>query len=366
MRKCVARSLTRIIFIFFLPFAISAVRGSEIESLLQKEIAAHHVAGLACLVISNGETVTKFFSGSANLEWSSPVDDKTVFEIGSVSKQFCAASILLLAQEGKLSVEDRITKFFTNLPPAWTNITVRHLLTHTSGLKNYDGLDGFELRQHLSQRQFIERLGVEPMEFKPGERWHYCNSGYNLLGYIIENVSGSNYWDFLNERIFLPLRMTHSARRDPWLIIPHRAAGYEFKDGKFQTRDYDLTDLFAAGAIVSTVEDLAKWDAALAGTNFLSANSKMLWWTPARLNDGRAVSNPRGGEPGSYGFGWFLGTVNGHRNIGHSGITSGFSAANENFPDDGITIIILSNTDEGTFAGNLANEMARHLLKKTP
>ena len=160
--------------------------------------------------------------------------------------------------------------------------------------------------------------------------------------------------------------MTNTTRRDSWLVIPHRAAGYEFMNGTYRARDYDLTDLFAAGAIISTVGDLAKWDAALAGTNLLNEKSKSLWWTSATLNSGKPVDNPRGGEPGSYGFGWFLGTVNGHRNFGHGGITSGFSAANETFPDDRLVIIILSNTDEGTFAGNLANRVAHLLLKKTP
>jgi len=348
----------------FLWMLAGSVRGGEVETLLQKEMTAHHVAGVACLIVSNGTPVVQFFSGSANLEWPSPVDDKTVFEIGSVSKQFAAASILLLVQEGKLSVDDHITKFFTNLPVAWMNITVRHLLTHTSGLKNYDGLDGFELRQHLTQRQFIERLGAQPLDFPPGDKWHYSNSGFNMLGYIVENVSGQNYWDFLAARIFTPLGMTNTTRRDPWLVIPHRAAGYEYKNGAYRERDYDLTDLFAAGTIVSTVDDLAKWDAALAGTNLLTDASKQLWWTPAKLNSGKAVSNPHDGEPGSYGFGWFLGTVNGHRYIGHSGVTSGFSASNETFPDDHLVIIILSNTDEGVFAGNLADQVARELLKK--
>ena len=334
------------------------------------------------------------------------MDAQTVFEIGSVSKQFAAASILLLAEDGKISVDDHLTKFFTNAPAAWTNITVRHLLSHTSGLKNYDALDGFEMRQHLTQAQFIERLGKQPLNFAPGEKWAYCNSGFNLLGYIVENVSGKSYWEFLQQRIFTPLQMTNTTRRDPWLVIPHRAAGYEFKNGKYQARDYDLTELFAAGAIVSTANDLAKWDAALLdafnslsspkggegrgeeasvdktkipsprlggerepATNqakhhqpFLNLASCQLWWMPAKLNSGKTVDNPRHGEPGSYGFGWFISTVNGHRNIGHSGITSGFSAANELFPEDHLTIIILSNTDEGVFAGNLANKVAQRLL----
>ena len=342
-------------------FSARVVAG-EIESLLQTEMSSHHVAGMTCLVLKDGKMLTQFHSGMANLEWQTPVAADTVFEIGSVSKQFAAAAILLLAEDGKLSVDDPLTTFFTNAPAAWTNVTVRHLLTHTSGLKNYDGLDGFEMRQHLTPSQFIARLAAQPLNFAPGEKWSYCNSGYNLLGYIVENVSGKNYWDFLQQRIFTPLAMTHTTRRDPWLVIPHRAAGYEFKDGKYKQRDYDLTELFAAGAMVSTAEDVAKWDAALLNGTLLKKTSRELWWTAARLNNGKLVNNPRHGEPGSYGFGWFIGSVNGHPNLGHSGITSGFSAANELFPEDKLAIIILANTDEGVFAGNLAHQVARRLL----
>lgn len=344
--------------------ALLASRASagEIESLLASEMKLHHVPGMACLVLKNGKPLTHFYAGNANLEWPSRVNAETVFEIGSVSKQFATASILLLVQEGKLSVDDNISKFFPNAPAAWKDIKVRHLLSHTSGIHNYDGLDGYELRQHLTQAQFIERLGKLPLDFAPGESWSYSNSGFNLLGYIVENVSGKSYWDFLQQRIFTPLQMTHTTRRDPWLVIPHRAAGYAFTNGIYSTRDYDLTDLFAAGAIVSTIGDLAKWDAALTGNKLLSEYSRQLWWTPAHLNSGMNIEHNRHGEPGSYGFAWFIGTVNGHRNIGHTGITSGFSAANEIFPDDHLTIIILSNTDEGVFAGVLANKVARRLL----
>jgi CubicO group peptidase (beta-lactamase class C family) len=335
----------------------------EINSLLAREMAAHHVSGLACLVIKDGKKLTQFYAGRANLEWPSRVDAATVFEIGSVSKQFAAASILLLAEDGKLSIEDNISKFFTNAPAAWKDIKIRHLLSHTSGIHNYDGLEGYELRQHLTQAQFIERLAALPLDFAPGMDWKYSNSGFNLLGYIVENVSGQSYWDFLQKRIFTPMQMTHTTRRDPWLVIPHRAAGYAFTNGVYSARDYDLTDLFAAGAIVSTVDDLAKWDAALIGNKLLNESSRQQWWTPAKLNNGKDLEHERHEQPGSYGFAWFISTVNGHRNIGHTGITSGFSAANEFYPDDDLTIIILSNTDEGVFAGNLANQLARTLLR---
>jgi CubicO group peptidase (beta-lactamase class C family) len=344
--------------LLMLVLAASWVRAEDIEALLRGEMQEHHVAGMACLILKDGQPQTTFYAGCANLEWQTPVDAATVFEIGSVSKQFAAASILLLAEDGKLSVEDNISKYLPDSPPRWADIKIRQLLSHTSGLRSYDGLDGFELRQHLTQAQFIRKLAEQPLNFVPGEKWAYSNSGYNLLGYIVENVSGKNYWDFLQERIFTPLQMTNTTRRDPWLVIPHRANGYVYTNKTYLNRDYDLTDLFAAGTIVSTVSDLAKWDAALAGNQLLKESAKQLWWTPAKLNNGSVVSTGRQAGAGSYGFAWFLNTVQGHKNIGHSGITSGFSAANELFPDDHLTIIILANTDEGVFAGNLAEKVA--------
>jgi len=346
-----------------LAVAARCVQAEDIDTLLRSEMQKHHVAGTACLILKDDKPVTTFYAGVANVEWQTPVDVNTVFEIGSVSKQFAAAAILLLAEDGKLSVDDNISKYLTNTPPSWANIKIRHLLSHTSGLRNYDGLDGFELRLHLTQAQFIKKLGEQALTFQPGESWTYSNSGYNLLGYIVENVSGKSYWDFLRERIFTPLQMTNTTRRDSWLVIPHRANGYAFTTNNvYINRDYDLTDLFAAGAIVSTMPDLAKWDAALNTNRLLKESSKQLWWTPALLNNGKPVERGRHGESGSYGFAWFLNTVQGHQNIGHSGITSGFSAANELFPDDHLTIIILSNTDEGVFAGNLANKVATQLF----
>ena len=339
------------------------VMADEIENLLRSERQKHHVAGLACQIIQDGHREKSYFLGHANLEWRTPVTVETVFEIGSISKQFAAAAILLLAEEGKLSTEDNISKFFTNPPASWAGIKIRHLLTHTSGLKNYDNLEGFELRQHLTQAQFINKLAAYPLDFSPGESWVYCNSAFNLLGYIVENVSGKNYWEFLRAHIFAPLQMTKTTFRNSSQVISHRAAGYVFTtNATYLNRDYDLTDLFAAGAIVSTVGDLAKWDAAITGDQLLKKNSRELWWTPAQLNHGEII---RTDQAGSYGFAWFLNTLQGHRNIGHTGITSGFSAANEFYPADQLTVIILANTDEGVFAGELAKKVAVQFFLKS-
>jgi len=320
----------------------------RVDDYLRGEMERHQIPGVALSIIQRGQTVKTAAYGLANVELNVPVTTETVFEIGSITKQFTAAGILLLQQEGKLSVDDKIGKYLKNMPPAWTNITLRHLRTHTSGLKSYTVLSGFELTRHLSQDQFIRAIAAQPPEFPPGLAWKYCNTGFNLLGFIIQNVSGTNYWAFMSERIFRPLGMTHTMDRQPRRIITNRAAGYEQSNHILINRDYDLTDVFSAGAIVSTLGDLAKWNAALEGETLLSAQSKEQMWTPVRLNDGKTAK---------YGFGWFLDSVEDHKNIGHSGSTSGFSASIQRFPDDQLAIILLTNTDE-QIATTLARKLA--------
>jgi CubicO group peptidase (beta-lactamase class C family) len=326
------------------------VRADKADDYVNSEMAKHRIPGLAMVVVEDGKTTKAQGYGVANLELNVPVTPDTVFEIGSVTKQFTAGGILLLAQEGRLSVDDPIAKYLKNVPDAWTNITIRHLLTHTSGIKNYNSLPGFELRKHLTQGQFIEAMSKVPMDFKPGDSWKYCNTAFNLLGFIIENVSGQNYWDFMWQRVFQPLGMNTTTNRLPGLVIPNRASGYEQTNHVHINRDYDLTDIFSAGAIVSTVKDLAKWNAALDGDQLFTPATKQLMWSPVRLNDGK---------PHQYGFGWFLDPENGHKNIGHSGSTSGFSASIQRFPDDKVAVIVLTNTDEAV-ATAIAKKVAAY------
>lgn len=327
-------------------FACSSF-GDQVDDYLKAQMEQHRIPGIALRIIHD-EKVTKTATyGVANLELNVPVKPETIFEIGSITKQFTAAGILLLAQEGKLSVEDRISKHLKNTPAAWTNISIRHLLSHTSGIKSYTGLSGFEFTRHLTQEQFIHAIGQYPLEFQPGESWKYCNTGFNLLGFIIENVSGRNYWDFMKERVFGPLEMTATRDRRPGAIIPNRASGYEQTNHVWINRDYDITDVFSAGALVSNIEDLTKWNAALDGDTLLNASSKEQMWTPVKLNNEK---------PTKYGFGWFIDTLNGHRNIYHGGATSGFSASIQRFPDDKLAIIFLSNTDE-----QIATMLAKHI-----
>ena len=337
----------------FVLLATHFAQADGVDNYVMSQMKQHRIPGVALKVIQDGKVAKTGAYGLANLELNVPVSAETVFEIGSITKQFTAAGILLLAQEGKLSVDDKISKYLTDTPESWSKVTIRHLLTHTSGIRSYTGLDGFQLWRHLTQAQFIQAIGAQPVEFQPGESWKYCNTGFNLLGYIIENVSGMNYWDFMSQRVFQPLGMLATTTRLPSLIIPNRAAGYEQTNHVWINRDYDLTDVFSAGAMVSTVGDLAKWNASLDGESLLNAASKEQMWTPVRLNDGKTKN---------YGFGWSLGEVEGHKNIGHAGSTSGFSASIQRFPGDRLAVIILTNTDE-EIATALARKIAMFFFK---
>jgi CubicO group peptidase (beta-lactamase class C family) len=334
--------------------ASQLAHADQVDTYLKSQMQQHRIPGLTLKIIRDGKTIKTAAYGRANIELNVPAKPDTVFEIGSITKQFTAAGILTLAQEGKLSVDDKISKYLKDTPEAWANVTIRHLLTHTSGIKNYTGLNGFQIRRHLTQEQFIQAIGKEPMDFQPGDSWKYCNTGFNLLGYIIENVSGKNYWDFMSERVFQPLGMTATTNRLLSLVIPNRASGYEQTNHVWMNRDSDLTEVFSAGAIASTVGDLAKWNASLDSDRLLNAASKEQMWTPVKLNDGKTRK---------YGFGWYVDSVEGHKNIGHGGSTSGFSASIQRFPDDRLAVIILTNTDE-EIATTLAKKVATFFFTK--
>jgi CubicO group peptidase (beta-lactamase class C family) len=337
----------------FTAFCFVAIsRADKVDDYIKSEMKKREIPGLALMIVKNERPAKIGAYGFANLEHNVPVTKDTVFEIGSVTKQFTAAGIMLLVQDVKLSVDDKISQHLKNTPASWSNITVRHLLTHTSGIKSYTGIDkGFEYTEHLTQDEFIKLIGAYPLEFQPGDSWKYCNSGYNLLGFIIENTSGKKYWEFMSQRIFQPVDMNATTNRNPSIIVRHRADGYEKnRSGNLMNRDYDLTDVFSAGEIISTVGDLAKWDAALNSEKILTSASKQAMWTPTKLNNG-TVKN--------YGFGWYVDELNGHKNIGHSGSTSGFSASFQRFPDDKTAIIVLCNSGESGVATALAKEVAK-------
>lgn len=329
---------------------VSAARADQIDDYVKAQMQEKHIPGAAIAVIKNGRVAKMQGYGLANVELNVPVTKDTVFEIGSVSKQITAAGIMMLVEDGKINLDEKISKYLPKTPETWKTVSVRNLLTHTSGIKSYTGLSGFELSNRMTRDDFIKKLAVEPLDFSTGDRYIYSNSGYSLLGYIIESASGKKYWDFMRERIFVPLGMTKTADRDPQFIVPNRADGYEWTNGRLVGRDYELTDLFAAGAIVSTIEDLTKWEAGVAGEKLLKAESKAQMWTPLTFNNG---------EYFGYGFGWNVGEFRAHKLISHGGQTAGFAANVSRYVDDNLTVIVLTNNGEQGLGGVIARGIAK-------
>ena len=339
-----------VLFLFVFSFAAQA---DEVDRFVQATLQEKHIPGAAIAVIKNGKTIKTKGYGLASVEFNVPATTETVFEIGSVSKQLTAAAIMLLVENGKITLDQKIATILPNTPDAWKNVSVRNLLTHTSGIKSYSSLDGFELNRKLKRDDFIKLLGVQPLDFETGTNYVYSNSGYSLLGYIIETISGASYWAFMRERIFQKLGMTKTGDRDPQYIIANRATGYEWENEKLVGRDYDLTDVFSAGAIVSTVGDLAKWDAALRNDTLLKKETKLQMWSPVTFNNGK---------PFSYGFGFRLSEIRGHKLVAHSGQTAGFGANVSRYVDDDLTVIALTNLGESGMGTLIANGVAKIYL----
>ncbi len=349
--------MKRLLVLLSLVFSFSYAHADKVDDLVREEMKKGDIPGVALTIIKNGKAQKVGAYGYANLEWKNKVTKDTVFEIGSVTKQFTAAGIMLLVQDGKLSLDDKISQHLKNTPPQWKEISVRQLLNHTSGIKNYTGIDkGFELNEKLTQEKFITLMSAYPLDFAPGDNWKYCNSAYSLLGYIIENLSGRKFMDYMAERIFTPLGMTATTKREPSFVIPWRASGYEkTRDGKQTNRDYDLTDVFSAGEIVSTLGDMAKWDAALNTDNILNSASKKELWTATKLNNGTTKE---------YGLAWYVEPLDGHKNIGHSGSTSGFSSSFQRFPDQKMAVIVFCNSGISGIATKIAKSVASLQLPK--
>jgi CubicO group peptidase (beta-lactamase class C family) len=235
----------------------------------------------------------------ANLELQVPMSADHVFEIGSITKQFTAVAILMLVEAGKLNVQDEITKYLPDYPTQGHTITIHHLLNHTSGIKSYTSMDlGAIARTDMSPMEIIDFFKNEPMDFAPGERWLYNNSGYIILGYIIEQVSEKSYEDFVEQNIFKPLGMDNSRYGSKGELIPMRAAGYQTTQNGYVNAAYlSMTLPYAAGSLMSTVDDLHKWQLALLNNSLISEESKNLAYTDGKLNNGKRMGYGYGLRP---------------------------------------------------------------------
>jgi CubicO group peptidase (beta-lactamase class C family) len=335
---------------FFVAWSASAQAG-KVDEYVQAEMQKRNIPGLSLAVVRNGEVVQAKGYGLANVELNVAATPETIYQSGSVGKQFTATLVMMLVEEGKLSLDDPIGKHIAGAPAIWQDITVRHLLTHTSGISNslYQKIN---MRQDYTEDELVQEIAALPLDFQPGEKWNYSNPGYVMLGILIHKVAGKFYGDLLREKVFEPLGMTSARIIDEADIIPHRADGYRLVDGALKNQEWVAPKLntTADGALYLTVLDMAKWDAALYSEKLLKRASLDLMWTPAKLKEGKAV-------PMGYGFGWVTGEVRGHRFVRHGGGWQGFSTNIVRYVDKKLTVIVLTNL-AGVDAGVIADGIA--------
>ena len=348
------RIITAVLLPLFLFITVSA-KYDAVDRYVQDTLKERNIPGAVVAVIKDGKIVKMQGYGLASVEFGVPVTTKTVFEIGSVTKQITAAAIMMLVEDGKVSLDEKLSVYIPNTPSQWKDVTVRHLLNHTSGIPSYSVLGGFELSLRMTREDFVKKFNDLKLDFEPGTKYAYNNSGYNLLGYIVESQSGMSYWKFLDERIYKPLGIKTAGDRDPRFIIRNRATGYEFTNGSLTGRDGNLTDLFAAGAIVMSIDDLVKWENSLRNGTLLRKDSLKEMWTPLRFNDGR--EHP-------YGLGFRLSPIRETRLVAHSGQTAGFGTSISRFVDDDLTVIAITNLGEDGMGTLLALGVAKHYLPK--
>lgn len=336
--------------------------------------------GAAVLVKRGNQVLFEKGYGARELRTNAKITAQTNFRLASFSKQFTAMAIMLLVRDGKLHYDDRLTDVFPNFPAYGKPITIRHLLTHTSGLPDYEDLMAKEEQasgprwspeQQIQDEEVLALLEKQPTgKFAPGTRWAYSNSAYVVLGLVVAKVSGMPYRDFLEKRIFAPVGMNRSmAYQKGSNEVPERAFGHSKENDRFVETDQSATSAtLGDGGVYSNLEDLAKWDDALQKHTLLTENEMAFALTPATLADGSATHWPKEidgdnlapGKPVSYGFGWFLDPYEGHTRLWHSGSTMGFRTVIERFTTDGLTIVILCNRadlDPKPLAEKIANSL---------
>ncbi|MBB3118254.1 serine hydrolase domain-containing protein [Pseudoduganella violacea] len=319
----------------------SATAVARIDSYLTQNFAADQ-PGITVIAVKNGLPVLHKAYGLANLEQKTPLAPAMSLRVGSVTKQFTAAAIMLLAEQGKLKVGDSITSHLQDYPEQGKTITIEHLLTHTSGIPNYTALPGFGeiVQKTMSVNEMIAFFKDKPLQFAPGERFSYSNSGYFLLGAIIEKVSGQKYADYMRQHIFAPLQLNSTFYDSDECRAQPCVAGYSKRSwGGFEgTQVISMTLPYAAGALRSSVDDLARWNAAIVEGKLLKPETWRRMRTAYTLNNGKAAN---------YGYGWFVGTFKDQPMYEHGGDIPGFSARTQYLPESGIYVAVITNRDGG-------------------
>jgi len=344
------------LFCFLIP-VLGQNQNNKVDSYIREKMKSRNIPGLSLAVVRDGKIIYAKGYGMANLELSVPATEKTVYHLTSITKTFTAIATMMLVEEGKISLEDPISRYFSDLPEAWRPVKIRHLLNHTSGISSHAHHPKIPCPVGKDERDYtridvLKEVACLPLDFAPGERWSYGDTGFHLLGMLIEKISRMDYEQFLRARIFAPLEMRDTRLNSYAELIPNRADGYSWHDGRFRNAKLFPLFEFANAGLVSTVLDMAKLDAALYTEKLLKKATLEQMWTYTKLNNGQIVT--------SYGLGFGLTPFRGRRRVGHSGGGGfGFATTITRLIDDKVTVIVLTNADqEGFLISDMANEIA--------
>jgi len=331
--------LSMCLLVFCCSFMLAnAVAAENLDELINNHLIAYPAPSMAVAVLQDGEVVEMKAYGFADNEKRIPADTDTQYRLASVTKQFTAAAIMLLVDDGKLHLDDELSDLLPKMPKAWKGVTLRHLLSHTSGIPNYTGQGQYdEIAKKPQKHKAVLKLVIDlPLQFKPGDRYRYSNTNYFLLGMIIERVTKKTYNEFLQERIFIPLGMTQTRLDDTSAEMPKRAIGYNSMSGiSMPIAPPDASVSFSAGGLISSIADMAKWEAALFDGTVVKKELLQQMWTPMKLNDGMSTE---------YGFGWNVTHIGDHSMVAHSGGIEGFSTMYARCTDCGLSVIMLCNS----------------------
>ncbi|HOZ98540.1 MAG TPA: serine hydrolase domain-containing protein [Niabella sp.] len=346
--------MKQLLFILFFPSLLFAQTDST-DIIVQNIMKQQKIVGLSLAVIKKGVPIVNKGYGLANVELNVAANNETVFRLGSVSKQFFTTAILKLQEEGKLSINDSVHKFFPDAPETWRPILVKNLMSHTSGLKRESpAYDNFKM---ISDLDIIKATYPLALDFKTGEKYQYCNLAYYMLAQIITKVSGQSWDKYIHEKLFVPAGMNNSYLTDFYQVIPNRASGYMHKKDTL----LNATAMFAirpSGGFLSTSTDMIKWENVIAEKKIILKKEDWdMLWTPFIKTSANENSKSY------YGFGWIIDEFNGHKTIAHGGSNVGFRSYYTRFVNDGLSIIVLTNTDEANPVA-IVNALANYYLRK--
>jgi len=320
----------------------------QLDGFIEAQMKAQKVPGVAVAVLQKGDIIVSKGYGKASVELDAPVTTDTIFQSGSVGKMFTATAIMLAVEEGKIALDDPVGKYLPNAPESWNAITIRHLLSHTSGIPDYYGTV-YDFRHDYTDDDLIRMAYGLKLDFKPGSRWSYSNTAYVLLGIIVKKVTGKSYLEFLDERVFKPVGMRTTRGINDRDIVPNRAAGYQLINGELKNQDWvSMANPTADGSLFFTIKDMIEWARAVEQGTVLSSTSWKEVYTPIRLNSGKTYP---------YGFGWGVTQVAGHPRYAHAGAWQGFRTYYSRYLGDDLSVILLTNSADtklNTFMDGIA------------